>query len=55
MRRELRIDHEGSMEVGCPQRAAAKPSSVDYARYVSTPGNEPAVLERALRITTARA
>jgi hypothetical protein len=43
------------VEVGCPQRAAAKPRSVDYAQYISKLGHELGVLELGLRITTARA
>jgi len=43
------------VEVGSPQRAAAKPRSVDYTLYISKLGHELGVLEHGLRITTARA
>jgi hypothetical protein len=45
----------GSVEVGHPERAAAKPSSVDYVQCLSKLTNELAPLERGLRIATASA
>jgi len=43
------------VEGGHPQRAAAKPSSLDYAQYLSKLANELAQVEPGLRIATARA